>query len=154
RLLCTVLCGLVAACGTDGDIESGTANDPARCDVPEYEDDSEALPLERLRATVTDESGAFVPNVLAQACGMNLCLFGFTDAMGAVLHQRSPAEQMRRVAFKYGDGLRYGQFARLLLGESDVDLQQQATMTLPPVSDGAPFEAGQTMRSEDIELSL
>ncbi len=79
--------------------------------APTFEDDAEAVPFERLSATVVDEEGNPVPDIVAQACGLNVCLQSKTDSQGRVTI--SEEEEIAKLAFKYGDGLHYAQVAAL-----------------------------------------
>jgi hypothetical protein len=133
---------------------AGPIADPPECNVPEFEDDSPIRAFSELRAQVVDIDRRGVANVLAQACGMNICLFGETDDAGFILHQRSPPTELRRAAFKYGDGLKYAQFAYVLPETDAHDLGQQATIALPSTTGAKPFEPGTTVSSGGVTLGL
>ncbi len=127
---------------------------PPRCEVPEFEDDSPDVTFEELTAAVVDENGDGISGVLAQACGMNVCLVGWTDDTGYVLNRPDEPETIRRAAFKYGDGLVYAQFAYLLPEQAVHELGEQPTQTLPNVSGGDAFEPGTSVTSSGVTLNL
>jgi hypothetical protein len=120
--------------------------------VPEFPQDAPAQPFEQLDARVVDQDGEGVPSVTAQICGLDLCLFGETDDLGYI-HRKEPTE-LKRSAFKYGDGLRYAQFARLLTDGATYELGEQATVAFPPLSKSSGFAADEVVTSGDFELDL
>jgi hypothetical protein len=105
-------------------------------------------------ATVVDENGIPVPHMLAQACGINLCINGTTDDNGLVVIDTNSEEQ--KPAFKYGDGKTHAKFALALSGASpiDVDLGEQRTVTFDAPSSGAELAPGKTASSQGVELRL
>jgi hypothetical protein len=131
-----------------------TPSSPWSCEEPQVATDDPAQPFARLDATVVDEHGQGVPNLLAQACGTNLCLADKTDASGDVALRQDPAVELRRAAFKYGDGLRYAQFARLLSEESEHSLGEQRTFAFPALGLGEPFRVGERLTSSGVVLDL
>ncbi len=173
-------CAGLAACGSEQDVAGGTDLDepgnndderdqgdtspigrdedpdiePAfRCDVPYVEDESEPQDFERLTGQVLDEQREPVPNTHAQACAVNVCIFGTTDELGfALVPVPDGSVEAQRLAFKYGDGLRVGQFARLLDGGPEFELGVQRTLNLTAGRDV--FEPGETVSSAGVELSL
>jgi hypothetical protein len=127
-------------------------SDAPTCELPKYPDDGDLQPFSRLEARVVDERGRPVPDIMAQACGFNLCLFGSTDTQGRVVHASD--EDMAGVAFKYGDGLRYAQLAFPLGAGPEHVPGDQVTVALPDVRTGMPFEPGTTLSSSGVELAL
>lgn len=139
----------------EGDAGSSSApptQPTATCPVPEFPQDDPPEPFAQLNARVVDQDGEGVPSVIAQVCGLDLCLFGETDEFGYIQHKQST--EMKRFAFKYGDGVRYAQFARLLTDGATYDLGDQATVAFPAASESAAFEAGQVVTSGAFELDL
>jgi hypothetical protein len=137
--------------------DAGSSSPPstlptATCPVPEFPQDDPPEPFAQLKARVVDQDGEGVPSVIAQVCGLDLCLFGETDPLGYIQHKEST--ELKRFAFKYGDGVRYAQFARLLTDGATYDLGDQTTVTFPAASESAAFEAGQVVSSGDFELDL
>jgi hypothetical protein len=125
----------------------------AVCEVPEFTDDSEDVPFEHLEARVVDTEGNPLGGVKAQACGVNLCLFGDTDDAGNVVHDDS--QELQSAAFKYGDGVRQAQLALLLPGPGpEYLLGDQVTVLFPELTGASPFEPGTTLSSQGIELVL
>lgn len=137
--------------GANGeDTDRGPAS--AECEIPVFEDSSAEQPFEELRAQVVDPNGAGIPDLTAQACAMNLCLYGATDAGGFVLHRR--AAQMRRLGFKYGDGFSYAQFVLLVPEQPRHELGRQFTVALPDPSTAPRFEPGVAHASGGAVLTL
>jgi len=121
----------------EGAVDEG--DDPhepsAQCDVPAEEATLQEDQFARLQAVVVDQDGDPVPDITAQACALNLCLFGSTDDVGAVRFTESPPQAMRRPAFKYGDGLTFAQFARPLdAALTEHELGEQRTVAFPSLS--------------------
>jgi hypothetical protein len=122
------------------------------CEVREFEDDSANVPFERLEARVVDTDGEPLVGVKAQACGINLCLFGDTDELGRIVHQDD--QEFQRLAFKYGDGIHQAQLAFVLDEQPEHLLGDQVTLVFPPLETGDRFEPGATLSSEGISLEL
>lgn len=133
---------------------SGEASAPAHhCAGPGYTSNPADQTLVHVSATVVDEVGNPVPNMLAQACGINVCVNGTTDANGVVAIDTNTSEQ--KPAFKYGDGKSHAKFALLLDGSPiDVDLGREATVAFDPPANGAPFVSGSTLTSRGVNLEL
>lgn len=125
---------------------------PRVCTPPTFHDDSPALPFERLTATVVDEEGNPVQNILAQACGTNVCLQSKTNAEGRVTI--TEAAEISKLAFKYGDGLRYAQIVVQAAEGERHDLGTQTTLRLPEEDTNNRFEAGATVESSGARLTL
>jgi hypothetical protein len=142
----------VASEDDDATEAEDAAGAPPTCEVPEYPDESERVPFERLEARVVDPDGAPVAGTMAQTCGINLCLVGTTDSAGRVLHVDD--QEMQLPAFKYGDGIRHAQFALVLGAGPEHDLGDQITVALPAIDTAERFRPGATLRSGDVELEL
>lgn len=132
--------------------EDAAAPSPPECDVPNYPDESDSVPFERLEARVVDEGGRPVAGTTAQACGLDLCLFGDTDGVGRIVH--TERAELRKVAFKYGDGVRHAQLALLLGAGPRHELGDQITLTLPDLGSGSALVPGTTLESSGVELTL
>jgi hypothetical protein len=125
-----------------------------RCDGPGYAGTEPDVTVVHVSATVVDEAKNPVPKMLAQACGVNVCVNGATDDTGIVVIDTNTKEQ--RPAFKYGDGKTHAKFA-LLLGDTspvNVDLGPEGTVAFDPPADGAPLDPGTTASSRGVELAL
>jgi hypothetical protein len=166
-LACCAACGNEASVSAPAELDAeSTTEKPDRpdaapvepgapapaCSVPEFTDQSATQDFEELRAAVVDDEGNAVAGITAQACGTNLCLFGATDDAGYVLHQRETA--LRRPAFKYGDGLRYAQFALLLPDRPSHDLGEQITVPLLTSAGGDRIAAGSTVSARGVTLNI
>lgn len=122
------------------------------CVVPTFEDDAAEVPFERLSAIVVDEEGEPVADILAQACGTNVCLQAKTDTQGRVTIAEGTS--IAKLAFKYGDGLRFAQIVAELPAEQVHELGSQTTLRLP---DGTPdnrLVAGAVVESSGAALEL
>jgi hypothetical protein len=122
------------------------------CPVPDYPQDDEATAFERLDTRVLDQTGNGVPNTTAQVCGLNICLYGSTDDLGVVHHVEHA--DLARAAFKYGDGLHYAQFARLLTGSSEYDLKDQVTVAFPDLAKAPKLVGGGSLSSGQATLDV
>jgi hypothetical protein len=155
----------LTSCGNNGGLEPDPSSDAptsgetrssaepsAACDVPIFEEEPGAEPFERLTATVLDETGEPVPDLLVQACGLDVCLNGKTSAQGRATIASD--ESISKLAFKYGDGLRYAQIVLLLEGETNYELGEQLTVALPTGDPDNRFEAGSLLSSSDVTLEL
>lgn len=136
-----------------------THNDAAmprapECNGPGYATNAPEQTVLHVSATVIDETGARVPHMLAQACGVNVCVNGTTDANGVVVIDTKTSEQ--KPAFKYGDGKTHAKFALSLGGDSQVsvDLNDQTTVAFDAPASGAALQAGTTAASRGVELEL
>jgi hypothetical protein len=124
------------------------------CHGPGYAGSPTPQAFSHLSATVVDGSGQPISNLIAQACGTDICLNGTTAMNGSVvIDQNVPA--MNKPAFKYGDGKGYVRFALPLSGSSiDVDLGKQATFAFDPPAAGAPLVPGEAAVSNGITLTV
>jgi hypothetical protein len=117
-----------------------------------------------LTATVQDLDGNPASNVLAQACGLDICINGSTDANGNVqicdqndicVPGIAVNQAIKRPAFKYGDGFGYVKFAELLpTTTEDYVLGVRQTGKLPATSTGAAMEPGTDAINSGITLTL
>lgn len=166
----SIACLLALSCGTDpaalpkiedetsdeSELQPDSGSKPApapECNIPTFEDSSEAMPFKGLVATILDEKGEPIPDLLAQACGTNICLNAKTNASGRA--SISETTDIAKLAFKYGDGLRYAHVA-VLLNEDDQehDLGELTTLKLPAGESGNGFVPGAPLTSSDATLSL
>jgi hypothetical protein len=161
------LCFGLAACSSDSqpegrpalspdggkpDVDSG--GPPPACTGPGYAKSVTAAAFNGLSATVVDENGDPVPNLSAQACGINVCINKKTDGYGvAHITDRQP---LTKGAFKYGGGQKYARIALPLdLPAADtITLGEQRTVAFDPPSDGAPMEPGKSATSRSATLTL
>lgn len=96
--------------------------------------------------------GAPVPDILAQLCGLDLCLGGNTNATGYV-QVSGDGLAILQPAFKIGDGLVYAKMLRPL-GPGDVVFDSFVTPKLPPMAQGAKLAPGTIMQSAGTSLEL
>ena len=124
------------------------------CGGPGFASAAPSVTLAHVSATVVDEAGNPVPHMLAQACGVNVCVNGATDANGVVVIDTNTDEQ--KPAFKYGDGKTHAKFALPLGDQSpiDIELGQERTVAFDPPAMGVPLSAGTTAVSRDVALEL
>lgn len=140
---------------TNDDSRTGEAGAPQRCDIPTVPSTDEAEVFEQLSAQVVDVDGDAVADQLAQACGLDVCLARTTNAAGEVDIRPQMGQPIRRVAFKYGDGLRFAQFALLLDAEqSHHELGTQRTLALPASGKHEPLRAGSRASSSGARLEV
>lgn len=144
--------GSEADAAADTEPDSGASSEPS-CKVQTFlEPDAKAVDFNSLEAEVVDLDGNPVPNIPAQTCGLDVCLFGNTDDVGHVAYSEN--RTMKKPAFKYGDGITYAQFALPLSGGGTHVLDPQITFQLPPYQDGPSFKPGSTLESAGVSLTL
>lgn len=165
RLPCFTI-ALVVGCTTESirpsDAKSDAKSDAGpvgtvdshRCEGPGYYAASPAVNVVHVSATVVDENGTPVPDMLAQACGVNVCVNGVTNGSGVVVIDTNSQEV--KPAFKYGDGKTHAKFALLLGGDSpvSVDLGQQRTVAFDPPASGAELSPGKVASSRGVDLLM
>lgn len=140
--------------GSSGKGGSGGSGMPApQCERPSFADESvPQVTVGKVTATVVDLDEAPVAATPIMVCGVDLCSdLGETDRNGeAAVRFTSP---VRKPAFKYGDGLLYGELAILLPEtEDDIDLGTVHLPALPAV--GAPIEPEVPAESGGATLTL
>ncbi len=150
--------GLLVGCGSDtvGLGDAGTddgsvgrpepgldasTSDPA-CQGPGYFSREAATAIHTYRGRVVDQDGNGAEDIPAQACGINVCLFGVTDQDGNVelTVSETPVEKPR---FKYGKGKSFPMFALPMAGGPVIDVGEQLSWRLPDVSTSAPLGPGE-----------
>jgi hypothetical protein len=138
--------------GGKTNVDSG--GPPPACTGPGYAKTVTPAAFNGLSATVVDEDGDPTPNVSAQACGINLCINGKTDAYGVA--RITERQSLTMAAFKYGGGQKYARFALPLeLPAADaIPLGEQRTVAFDPPSEGAPMEPGKSATSRGATLTL
>src|SRR5262249_9706075 len=130
--------------------ETGPA--ATECHGPGYMGRPTEQQFVHLSATVVDEKGKPLPDVIAQACGTNICLNGTTARDGSVVIDQDVA--MTKPAFKYGGGEQYVKFALPLTdAKVTVDLGKQTTFTFDPPGSGAELAAGMPATSRGVTLT-
>ena len=135
---------------TSGTTTSSTGSGP-ECDGPGYGGDHNPTQVDSVDATIKDVSGAALAAEGVQLCGLDICLFGDTDANG---HVFVPANKMMDTpAFKFGDGVTAARFAILLpAGESAPVMSDLVAIRLP--TEGVAMEAGKTVTSGPVSLTF
>ena len=129
------------------------ASEAPSCHGPGYAGSPSTQQFSHLSATVVDENGKPVSDVVAQACGTNICLNGMTASNGSVVIDEKVG--MTKPAFKYGGGQSYVRFALPLTGSSvDVDLGDEVTFAFDPPASGAPLEPGKAAVSNGVTLTV
>jgi hypothetical protein len=144
--------------GNDGarpppDVSGRDAAPPApECRGPGYAGSPANQHFFHLSATVVDENGKPIPDLIAQACGTNVCLNGTTAADGSVVIDQSVS--MTKPAFKYSSGTSYAKFALPLTDATvKVDLGTQKTFTFDAPGAGAPLAPGVPATSRGVTLT-
>lgn len=143
--------------GTGGDASSTTSATTSstgsgpECDGPGYGGAHNPTQVDSVDATIKDVSGVGLASEGVQLCGLDICLFGDTDANG---HVFVPANKMMDTpSFKFGDGVTAARFAiRLPAGESAPVLPDLVAIRLP--TDGVAMEAGKTVTSGPVSLTF
>jgi hypothetical protein len=137
--------------GSDGTSTSGTGGVKA-CAAPGYPSHTPAIEIDEVNAQLSDPSGAPVPNLPVQVCGLDICLNGSTDAQGKA--HVAPGAALLSPAFKYGDGFDFAKLAAKLSDQPTQDLGALVAIRLPSYAEGAPFPKAGDVSNGDVTLSL
>jgi len=138
-------------CGSTSDPATQPSPTPAVCDAPDYSVASDAIQVDRVRATLRVPSGDAAADLPVQVCGIDACL-PFKANSNGVLNV-SPRRPMVRPALKYGDGFDYAELA-IPLTEADQNVGELVALPLPPVSEGSKFPNSGAVTSGDLTLKL
>jgi len=155
---CVALLGASACSSTKTTPLSGAGGTgstvlPVTCTAPGYHVATDATRLDEVQASLSDPSGAPVPQLLVQVCGLNLCINGTTNAAGKT-DVALGSQLLERPAFKYGDGFLFGKIAALLGPAAKQDLGPLIAVPLADYSQGAPFPSSGAVTQGDITLTL
>jgi hypothetical protein len=135
---------------------SGGADDPGpSCAGPGYRGEVAPQRVETVEATVVDPQGSPIANQQVQLCGLDICLFGTTDANGHVVVDAG-GRMMQKPAFKFGDGVLHARLASPLPADqpSIVFPAPLVAARFPELSAGQTLAAGQTLTSSELSLTL
>ncbi|MBK7581037.1 MAG: hypothetical protein IPI67_12590 [Myxococcales bacterium] len=159
--------GTLTTGGSGGTASGGSsgAGGSACAKGPGYPSTDPSHQVDELNATILDTTGAPATKVLAQVCGLDLCINGSTDNQGVVCtldKQTSvcapgilPNAEFRRPAFKYGDGMGYVKFAQLLpTNTTKYAIGEVRTAKLPDPSQGVTLVPGGSASSGGATLTL
>lgn len=134
-----------------GSSASGTGGASAACTGSDYSDpNAPKLKIGVVTAKIVDLQGMPVPaNLSAQTCGIDICITGTTNAMGAVTEQVN--QTLVKPAFKYGDART---FAKMLVPvvAGNNDFGTLTTAALPAV--GVAFAPGKALTSGEVTIAV
>ena len=100
--------------GAGGSVTSiSGAGGEAQCKAPGYPSHAPAIEIDEVDAVLRDPSGAPVPNLAVQVCGLDICVNGSTNALGKTTV--TPRAKLLSPAFKYGDGFDFAKLAAPLV---------------------------------------
>lgn len=145
--------------GSGGSGGSGGAGGGGACE-PTIQDgckpapmNSNAAPItiDKIEATLLDETDAPVAEQLAYACGVDICPPPATSGSDGKVVLSIGNKMLKQPAFKYGDGLLYGKFAAPLTEASTVFMKAY-TPKLPAT--GALLAEGQAATSNGVTITL
>ena len=134
------------------DAQRGVDTIELACAAADHAGEAALRPFESLTARVVDLAGVAASGISAQACGVNLCLYGTTEEDGTVSILQS--QSLDRPAFKYGLGRDFIKVALPLPADARLELGEQRTARLPPASEGARWSIGGQTTSGDVTLTL
>ena len=126
------------------------------CEGPGFEGNPDDVSIMSVEATIVDLGTPPMPvaGVLSFLCGTDICSAPQeTGGDGKVIVNAPAPGTMVQPAFKYGDGLEYGKFAVPLPDAINV-LPTTAIAKLPPFAEGKTLEAGTTVTSGDVTLTI
>jgi len=140
--------------GSSGDtsIGGGSTGGVKVCEGPGYPSHSPAIEIDAVDAQLSDPSGAPVPDLAVQVCGLDICVNGSTDAQGKT--RVAPGAALLSPAFKYGDGFEFAKLAAKLPDQPTQDLGALVALPLPSYAEGAPFPKSGDVSNGDVTLSL
>lgn len=148
-------CGSEAPVSEDAGGSTGGATARFECPPPGYSEPSAPQAFDSLEAMVVDANGAGIPDLRAQACGIDLCLNGQTRPDGSVTITKTQNDTaIDKPAFKYGTGREHAKFAFLLSGGPVYVLGTHTTAALPPAESSVPLVPGTEVASGGVILRL
>ncbi len=161
----TIVAGGGAGGNGTGGNDAGAGGGPECAPGPGHTSTDPAHLVKTFVGSVIDLDGNPAKQMLATVCGVDICIYGSTDDQGKVVTCDkqtnvcatgiNPNQEIRRPAFKYGDGLGYAKFAQLLPTDtSDYDVGVVTTAALPPMSAGTAIVAGGDASVNGITLSV
>jgi hypothetical protein len=121
------------------------------CPPPGVKGNGVAVNVGTVDATVLDPSDMPVPSLLAQVCGINICINGKTGANGHVIVNVN-GQSLTQPAFKYGEGYTFARFAQPLPTMTPIVIPVAVTVALPAA--GVDFAAGKDSVSGGVTLSI
>lgn len=133
-------------------LDAGADDDPA-CRGSGYEEQVEPGVLRTYRGMVVDQNGDPAALIPAQACGLDVCIFGETDADGRV-ELTVDDVAITKPRFKYGKGKQFTMFAYPMPEGATVDVGTQLTWMLPDVSTAVPLVAGAEVTHGGATLAI
>jgi hypothetical protein len=148
---------LAVGCGSSAPLATpmaaaGQSSAKPMCAAPGYQSDAASVEIDEVDATLLDPSGAPVPNLLVQVCGLDVCVNGTTNATGKT--SVTPQMTLLSPAFKYGDGFGFAKLAAALDSDAQQDLGQLVALPLPSYADGAAFPNSGEVTNGDVTLIL
>jgi hypothetical protein len=130
----------------------GSGSAPESCPAgPGRETTGDAIFIGNVSGRIVDEQGQPTSSGLVQICGKDQCINADVPETGE-LAQRVMSS-MVAPACKFGNGKSWGKLA-IPLATGDTDFGTLTTVTLPPFSAGAALEAGKSVSSGGVTLSL
>lgn len=169
----------IAACSSDGNLEppatssssggggdgggstatsssasssSSSSGQTIKCDGTKVPGAGNSENVGTVTAKAIDTSGAAVPNILAQLCGLDSCVGNNTSTTGHV-QLNGNGMAVLQPALKIGDGLIYAKMLRPL-GSGDATFDPFVTPKLPPLMEGQKLASGATLQSAGTTLEL
>jgi hypothetical protein len=136
---------------TSSTTSTGTGAAP-ECLPPGYGGGEQPIPIDSAQVTVVDLAGAPIVNAEVQLCGIDLCLYGQTNASGSVtIPNTKPDGTLVAPAVKIGDAFEYVKLAFLLSDPVSV-FPELVTEKFPDT--GPAIEPGKDAVSGDVTLSV
>lgn len=133
---------------TSDSATSSTSTGGPECDGPGYSGEAMPLQVDSITADIIDLDGNAFAAEPVQLCGLDICLYGDTDAAGHVVVPAN--KEMNTPSFKWGDGVTAARIAARLLEPGDTTFQKLVALRLP--QDGVAMALGTTAKSGDVSL--
>jgi hypothetical protein len=145
--------------GAGGEACEPPATEGPECDFPEaVVTDPQVREFESFTGTVVTTEGEPVANDAIQVCGINICLYGNTDADGNVLNENGGgaiaqgATPLDVPIFKVGDGLERAKIG-YAFPEDGAEVNIDAT-TIDLVDSETTLEGGVTAEADGVTLTI
>lgn len=129
---------------------SSTSSGGPECEGPGYAGGEMPLTVDSITADIVDLDGNPFAGEGTQLCGLDICLFGDTDATGHVIIPAN--KEMNTPAFKWGNGYTAARLALRLPAAGDTDFPKLVAVRLPDA--GVAMVPGTTLTSGDLSLTV
>lgn len=129
----------------------GSGGAPMECEGPGYEGNEPIVAVGVVSATIVDQDGNPAANNAVQLCGLDICEYADTSGSGTVTFNAN--KDLKKPAFKLGDGLTFAKLA-ILVGQGNTSFPELRTALLPTPGVGDSFAAGASAKSGGMTIDV